>query len=58
VKEFTITGEYKPAPWLMARLEFRNDWSDKPFFEKEGGASAKTQPTILFGLVAFLGPKK
>ena len=58
VKEFTLTGEYKPASWLLTRLEFRDDWSDQPFFQKQNGASGKNQPTILFGLVAFLGPKK
>jgi hypothetical protein len=58
VKEVTFTGEYKMASWLMTRLEFRNDWSDQRYFEKEGGRTSKSQPTILLGLVAFLGPKK
>jgi hypothetical protein len=59
VKEFTLTGEYKPAAWLMTRLEFRNDFSNQYFFEKSGGGGlSKSQPTILLGLVAFLGPKK
>ena len=34
VKEFTLTGEYKMSSWLMARGEFRNDWSDQPYFSK------------------------
>jgi hypothetical protein len=55
--EVTLTGEYKMTAWLMTRVEFRNDWSNQPFFEKSGGTS-KTQPTVLLGLVAFLGPKK
>jgi hypothetical protein len=46
------------AGWLMARGEFRTDWSDQPFFEKQHGQSSKTQPTALLGIVAFLGPKK
>jgi hypothetical protein len=58
VKEFTLTGEYKMTGWLMARGEFRTDWSDQPFFEKQHGQSSKTQPTALLGIVAFLGPKK
>jgi hypothetical protein len=58
VKEFTFTGEYKMSSWLMARAEFRTDWSDQPFFEREHGVPCKTQPTGLIGLVAFLGPKK
>ena len=57
VKEATFTGEYKMSSWLMTRLEFRDDWSDQPFFQKNGG-TAKSQPTVLLGLVAFLGPKK
>lgn len=58
VKEFTITGEYKPLGWLIARAEFRTDWSDQPFFQKDHGTFGKTQPTILFGLVAYIAPKK
>ncbi|MCU1237512.1 MAG: hypothetical protein JWP63_5479 [Candidatus Solibacter sp.] len=57
VKEFTATGEYKMNSWLMSRLEFRDDWSNQPFFQKRAG-SAYNQPTVLLGLVAFLGPKK
>jgi hypothetical protein len=57
VKEFTITGEYKPAGWLLARVEFRDDWSNQSFFQKNSGTS-KNQPTILLGMVAFVGPKK
>ncbi|HYW46581.1 MAG TPA: porin [Bryobacteraceae bacterium] len=59
VKEFTLTGEYKMTGWLMARAEFRTDWSDKPFFEKNNQPSgSKTQPTALLGLIAYLAPKK
>lgn len=59
VKEYTLTGEYKLTDWLMTRGEFRVDWSDKPFFEKNNQpAGAKTQPTLLFGLIAYLAPKK
>ena len=43
--------------WLLSRLEFRNDWSDQPFFENKTNGS-KTQPTVLLGMVAFFGPKK
>ena len=59
VREFTLTGEYKVTGWLMTRAEFRNDWSDKPFFEKSGQPNgAKTQPTVLLGLIAYIAPKK
>ena len=57
VKEFTVTGEYKMSSWLMSRLEFRHDWSNQPYFQ-QGSGFAKSQPTILLGMVAFLGPKK
>jgi Putative beta-barrel porin-2, OmpL-like. bbp2 len=57
LKEVTLTGEYKMTGWLMSRLEFRNDWSDQPFFQNGSGTS-KTQPTVLLGMVAFFGPKK
>ncbi len=58
VKEFTFTGEYKATSWLMWRAEFRNDWSDQPFFQKDHGTYGKTQPTVLLGLVAYIAPKK
>ena len=57
VKEWTATGEYKMTGWLLSRLEFRDDWSNQPFFQKNGG-TAKSQPTVLLGMVAFFGPKK
>jgi hypothetical protein len=57
VKEVTLTGEYKMNGWLLSRLEFRDDWSNQPFFQKNGGTS-KNQPTVLLGLVAFIAPKK
>jgi hypothetical protein len=58
LKEITLTGEYKWNNWLVSRLEFRNDWSNEPFFEKEGGKTSKTQPTILFAMMAYFGPHK
>jgi hypothetical protein len=59
VKEFTLTGEYKLTGWLMTRAEFRADWSDKPFFEKQNQPNGATsQPTVLLGLIAYIAPKK
>ena len=59
VKEFTLTGEYKLSGWLTSRLEFRDDWSDQPFFEDSRGImSKKNQPTVLLGMIAYFGPKK
>jgi putative OmpL-like beta-barrel porin-2 len=53
LKEITLTGEYKLAPWLISRLEFRNDWSDVEFFEKKNGLG-KSQATVLLGLMVYL----
>jgi len=59
VKEFTLTGERKFTDWLMARGEFRTDWSNQPFFEKSNqGPVSKTEPTLLLGLVAYFAPRK
>ncbi|MBZ5584830.1 MAG: porin [Acidobacteriia bacterium] len=57
VKEATLTGEYKLTPWLLSRLEFRDDWSNQPFFQR-GAGYANSQPTVLLGLVAYIAPKK
>jgi len=54
LKEITLTGEYKLAPWLISRLEFRNDWSDVEFFEKKNRSGATTQPTVLLGIVVYV----
>ena len=58
IKEFTLTGEYQMTGWLMTRFEFRNDWSNVPFFETSKPGGSKTQPTILLGLIAYVAPKK
>ena len=59
VKEFTLTGERKLTGWLIARAEFRTDWSDHPFFAKKNQPNgASTQPTALLGLIAYIAPKK
>jgi hypothetical protein len=59
VKEYTLTGEYKITDWLMTRAEFRTDWSNKPFFEKNNQPTgSKTQPTVLLGMIAYFAPKK
>jgi hypothetical protein len=58
LKEVTLTGEYKWAEGLLSRLEYRRDWSDQPVFERGTGGTNKNQDTVLFGLVAFFGPKR
>ncbi len=59
LKEVTLTGEYKWAEGLLARLEYRRDWSNQPFFDKNSNpASEKHQDTLTLGVVAFFGPKR
>ena len=57
VKEFTFTYEYKWTRGLLARLEYRRDWSNKNFFERGSTGSSDHQDTLALGIVAFFGPK-
>jgi hypothetical protein len=57
LKEFTITSENKIDGGLLARLEFRRDMSDVPFFLKESGATVKGQNTFTVGLVYGFGTR-
>jgi hypothetical protein len=57
VNEFTLTGEYKMPEGLLARLEFRRDDSDQPYFVK-GSRLVDAQSTLEVGVVAFFGPKR
>jgi hypothetical protein len=56
VKEFTFTYEYKWTQGLLARLEYRRDWSNQPFFERGFLGSTDHQDTFTLGVVAFFGP--
>jgi hypothetical protein len=59
LNSFTVTGEYKWIEGLLARLEYRRDWSDKPFYGRGNQpGSWKNQDTITLGVVAFFGPKR
>jgi hypothetical protein len=59
LKEFTMTAEGKMAEGLLARLEFRRDWSDQRFYDRGATpAASKTMTTIALGIVAFFGPKR
>ncbi len=59
VKEFTLTGEYKMLEGLLARLEYRHDWSNQAFFDRGNDpASTKEMDTVAFGIVGFFGPKR
>lgn len=57
VKEFTFTYEYKWTQGLLARLEYRRDWSNQPFFERGFLGNTDHQDTLTLGIVAFFGPK-
>ncbi len=59
VKEFTTTGTYALMDRLSTWVEFRNDWSNQPFFNRGNGIGvSQTQPGVLFGMVAILRPEK
>ena len=58
VQEFTATYEYKWLAGLLARAEFRRDWSSQPFFHKGDTGMVDAQTTATVGLIAFFGPKR
>jgi hypothetical protein len=58
VDEFTATYEYKWIEGLLARLEYRRDWSDVPFFHRGDTGLVDAQSTVTAGFVAFFGPKR
>lgn len=59
LKEATMTAEVKFREGVLGRLEYRRDWSNTPFFDRGAlPASAKSQPTLLAGFVAFFGPNR
>jgi len=65
LKEVTLTGEYRMIEGLLARLEYRRDWSNQPFFFRgssvngtTGLGTYKNQDTLSLGVVAFFGPKR
>jgi len=57
LKEFTLTGERKLGGSFIARLEWRRDWSDKPFFESRAAPQALDHQNMLtLGLVVLFRP--
>ena len=59
LREFTITAEHKHNSYLLTRLEFRHDWSDRPFYELGSATAAKTyMDTLTLGVVVSAGPYK
>ncbi|HBY61003.1 MAG TPA: porin [Solibacterales bacterium] len=59
IKEFTFTGEKRWNDYFVTRLEFRRDWSNQPFFFRGNDpASAKSQTTLLAGMMVHFGPRR
>ena len=60
LKEFTATYEYKWAAGLLARAEYRGDWSDQAYFHKgdNPNPTVKSQSTVTLAVIAFFGPKR
>ena len=58
IKEFTMTGEFKHKDGVGARLEYRHDYSDIPFFLKNTRDFRDRQNTFTVGvLYAFSSTK-
>ena len=59
LKEGTATYEYKVADGLDAFLEYRRDWSNRPYFRTSDVARPSTnQDTVGVGLVWWYGGKQ
>ena len=58
LNEVTVTGEYKLPEGLLARLEYRRDGADQPYFDKGSSKLVEGQSTVEVGVVAFFGPKR
>ena len=59
LQEFTLTYEYKWTKGLLARLEYRHDWSAIPqpvLFQRGSTGSSDHQDTLTVGIVVFFGP--
>lgn len=54
LREATLTGEYRIAEGLLARLEYRRDWSDQPVFATaDPSVFRRTQATLASGFVWY-----
>ena len=51
MKEVTVTGEFKHKDGVIARLEYRHDYSDIPFFLKNTRDFRDRQNTFTVGLI-------
>jgi hypothetical protein len=60
LNEVTVTGDYLVHPGILARVEYRNDHSNQPYFVKGAGSTQTTvanQGTFEIALIGFFGPK-
>jgi len=56
--EFTGTYEYKWVEGLLARVEYRGDFSNVAYFHKNTTTLVDNQNTITVAFIAFFGPKR
>ena len=54
---FTLTSDHTVAGSLKARIEYRLDKTDDPFFPKDDGTLKDNQSTVTVGLVYLFGSK-
>jgi Putative beta-barrel porin-2, OmpL-like. bbp2 len=56
--EITLTGEYKVIDAFLARLEYRHDGSNVPYFTRGATSTlSQTQSTVTVGFIAFYPAK-
>ena len=56
--EVTLTGEYKLIDGFLARLEYRHDGSDVPYFTRGATSTpSKSQSTVSIGFIAYYPAK-
>jgi len=59
LKEFTATYEYNVGEGLQTKVEFRRDWTNRPFFlTDKPGVLSEEQTTATVGLVWWYGGKQ
>lgn len=57
VKEITLTGELAHKDGILVRIEFRRDFSDQPFFQKNTDTPVKGQSTLTVGAIYAFSSK-
>ena len=58
LKEFTLTSDFRFHAHLLFRMEYRQDFSNRLFFDQRAPLiKVKSQATLLAGLIFTLGPE-